>query len=97
MTQKFYFVSIRVESIVEKGENADYQHFLLSHNVFKGLLSWGRQKSGFDWIKGERVDTFLLCFRFKHMFKHEHMFKREHMFNILPNETILESSKFRAY
>ena len=25
----------RLENIVRKGENAGYQHFLLSHNVFK--------------------------------------------------------------
>ena len=33
-----------VENIVGKGENAGFQHFLLFHNVFKRLLSQGRQK-----------------------------------------------------
>ena len=28
-----------VENIVGKGENAGYQHFLVTHNVFKRLLS----------------------------------------------------------
>ena len=33
-----------VENIVGKGENAVYQHFLVFHNVFKGLLGivWKR-------------------------------------------------------
>ena len=31
----------RVENTVEKGENACYQHFLLSQSVFKGHLSQG--------------------------------------------------------
>ena len=35
-------VSDRVENIVGKGENAGYQHFLLSHNDFKKVLSQGR-------------------------------------------------------
>ena len=30
------------ENIVGKGENAGKQHFLLFHDVFKRLLSWGR-------------------------------------------------------
>ena len=29
MNEKSKLVSVRVENIVEKGENADYQHFLL--------------------------------------------------------------------
>ena len=32
----------RVENIVGKGENAGYQHFSFSHNVFKRLLIQGR-------------------------------------------------------
>ena len=31
----------RAENILGKGENADYQHFLLSQNVFKRLLFQG--------------------------------------------------------
>ena len=31
-----------VENIVGKGENAGYQHFSFSHNVFKKLLFQGR-------------------------------------------------------
>ena len=34
----------RVENIVGKGENTGYQHFLLSHNVLKRLLSQTREK-----------------------------------------------------
>ena len=34
----------RVENIVGKGENAGYQHFLLSHNVLKKPLSQTRQR-----------------------------------------------------
>ena len=29
----------RVKNIAEKDENADYQHFCFSHNVFKNLPS----------------------------------------------------------
>ena len=32
------FVSESVENIVRKGENAGYQHFPFSHNVFKRLF-----------------------------------------------------------
>ena len=47
MTEKLKFVLGKVENIVEKGENAGYQHFLLfptifSHYVFKGLSFQGR-------------------------------------------------------
>ena len=37
-TQKFKFVSGRVENIVGKGENAGYQHFLLFSQCFKRPL-----------------------------------------------------------
>ena len=43
------FVLDRVENIVGKGENAGYQHFSFSHNVFKRLLSWGSLKVGIAW------------------------------------------------
>ena len=36
------FVSDRVENIVGKGENADYQHFLLFQQCFQRLLFQGR-------------------------------------------------------
>ena len=36
----------RVENTEVKGENAGYQHFLLSLSVFQGLLLWGREKLG---------------------------------------------------
>ena len=41
LTKKFKFVLGRVENIVGKGENAGYQHFLLSHNAFKTFLYQG--------------------------------------------------------
>ena len=41
VTQKLKFVSVRVENIVGIGENADYQYFSFSHNVFKRLLIQG--------------------------------------------------------
>ena len=38
------------ENIVEKGENAGYQHLSFSHNVFERLFSLvGGQKSFFSW------------------------------------------------
>ena len=40
--QKLKFALGKVENIVGKGENAGYQHFPFSHNVFKRLLLWGR-------------------------------------------------------
>ena len=46
MTQKLKFVSRMVENIVGKEENAGYQHFLLSHDVFERLLSQGRLRFG---------------------------------------------------
>ena len=39
VTEKFKFVLGSVENIMKKGENAGYQHFPFSHNVFKRLLS----------------------------------------------------------
>ena len=36
----------KVESIVRKEENAGYQHFFFSDNVFKRLLSQGRKLFG---------------------------------------------------
>ena len=39
VTEKLKFVSGRVENIMGKGENAGYQHFLLSQQLFaKGIL-----------------------------------------------------------
>ena len=35
---KFEFGSRKVENIVEKGENAGYQHFSFSYNFFKSFL-----------------------------------------------------------
>ena len=35
------FVLERIENIVGKGENAGYQHFLLSHYVFKRIFFQG--------------------------------------------------------
>ena len=36
----------RVENIVRKVENAGYQHFLISHDVFKSFFFQGRYKLG---------------------------------------------------
>ena len=42
MSQKLKFVFGRVENIVGKGENADYQHFLLFQKCFqKSFFSKG--------------------------------------------------------
>ena len=46
VTQKMKFTFGRVENIVEKGENAGYQHFLLFPQCFQKLsfheeLKWG--------------------------------------------------------
>ena len=46
VTEKLKFVVERVENIVEKGENAGYQYFSFSHNVFKRLLSQSRENPG---------------------------------------------------
>ena len=35
MSKKLKFVLVRVENIVGKGENADYQHFLLFPQCFQ--------------------------------------------------------------
>ena len=40
------FVFDTVRNIVEKGENAGYQHFSFQQNVFRCLLSQSRSKSG---------------------------------------------------
>ena len=39
---KIEFCFGKIRKIVRKGENAGYQHFLLSHNVFKSPLLQGR-------------------------------------------------------
>ena len=59
------------ENIVEKGENAGYQHFLLTHNAFK-KLPMARQNPefyGYELIKGTKPSLHLfflpqkwLCF-----------------------------------
>ena len=38
MTEILKFVLEKVENIVGKGENAGYQHFSFTHNVFKRIL-----------------------------------------------------------
>ena len=43
-TEKFKFVLGGVENNLGKGEKAGYQHFLLFHNVFKGLPYTGSLK-----------------------------------------------------
>ena len=39
----------RVENIVEKGENAGYQHFLLFQQCFQKLSTLGSLKVGIMW------------------------------------------------
>ena len=41
VAKKFKFVLKGVEGIVDKGENAVYQHFTLFYDVFKRPLSQG--------------------------------------------------------
>ena len=41
-TEMMTSLSNSVENIVGKGENTGYQHLLITHNVFKKLLSQGR-------------------------------------------------------
>ena len=38
VTEKFKYVLVRVENIVEKGENAGYQHFLLFLQCFQKVF-----------------------------------------------------------
>ena len=42
VTEKLKLALKRLENIVGKGENAGYQNFSFSHNVFKSFLSQGR-------------------------------------------------------
>ena len=41
-TKKLKFVLDWIENILGKGENAGYQHFLFSQNIFENLLFQGR-------------------------------------------------------
>ena len=45
VTQKIKFVHHRVENIMGKGENADFQHVLLSPQCFQKAVSPGTSKS----------------------------------------------------
>ena len=49
LTQKLKFVLERVENIVEKGENAGYQHFLLIPQCFQKLSIPEVLKVGIVW------------------------------------------------
>ena len=54
VTRKLKFALVRVENIVGKAENAGYlvtSIFSFPHNVFKRLLSQGREKSGLFLVK----------------------------------------------
>ena len=42
VTEKFKFVLERLQNVVGKGEYGDYQHFILSYNVFKRHHPQGR-------------------------------------------------------
>ena len=48
-TQKMKFVSLRVENIVGKGENAGYQHFLLFPQCFQNVSFSGSLKVDIVW------------------------------------------------
>ena len=47
VTQNIKVVCHTIENIVGREENAGYQHFLLSHNVFKGPFPPVHQKLSF--------------------------------------------------
>ena len=47
-----------VENVFGNRENAVYQHFLLSNNVFKRLLFQCRQKSG---LCGKELNELYIC------------------------------------
>jgi hypothetical protein len=49
VTEKLKFVLGRVENIVEKGENAGYQHFLLFPQCFQKLSFLEVLKVGIAW------------------------------------------------
>ena len=49
VTEKFKFLFERVESIVGKGENAGYQHFLLFPKCFQKHSYTGLLKVGIVW------------------------------------------------
>ena len=51
MTEKLKLVLKRVENIVGKGENADYQHFLLFLQCFQKASFQGPLKVGIVWEK----------------------------------------------
>ena len=65
--------SDRVENIVGKGENAGYQHFLLSSQCFQKASSIGSSKVGIVWLKVERglVLTFKIIFKLFQMYQIE--------------------------
>ena len=49
VNEKFQFIQGRVEDIVGKGENADYQHFLLFPQCFQKATFSGSLKVGIVW------------------------------------------------
>ena len=49
LAEKLKFVLERVENIVEKGENAGYQHFLLFPQCFQKASILGSLKVGIVW------------------------------------------------
>ena len=49
MTEKLNFVLGRVENIMEKGENAGYQHFLLFPQCFLTAFLLGSLEAGIVW------------------------------------------------
>ena len=53
--QKLKFALERVENIVEKGENAGYQHFLLFPQCFQQTSSLGSLKVVMVWLRIKRV------------------------------------------
>ena len=51
VNEKLKFVLRRVENIVEKGENAGHQHFLLFPQCFQKVSFWGSLKVGILWYR----------------------------------------------
>ena len=52
VAQMVQFVFVRLENIVEKGENTDYQHFLLFSQGFQKAAFGGIFKTLDCWMKG---------------------------------------------
>ena len=61
MAKTLEFVIERVENILEKGENARYQHFLLLLKMFSKALFLGLVKTG-DSVITKHIRTYNMAF-----------------------------------